>query len=31
VMNVWMAPLDSPQRTRDAGRGVRIYEWAYYY
>src|SRR4051794_4371113 len=32
-MNVWVAPLDSPQRarpiTRDAGRGARIYEGAY--
>lgn len=33
VMNVWVAPLEAPDRaravTRDTGRGVRNYAWAY--
>jgi dipeptidyl aminopeptidase/acylaminoacyl peptidase len=33
VLNVWVAPVDAPQEarpvTRDTGRGIRVYAWAY--
>ncbi len=33
VLNVWVAPVDSPEAarpvTRDTGRGIRFYLWAY--
>ena len=33
VLNVWVAPVDAPEKARavthDTGRGVRIYFWAY--
>ena len=33
VLNVWVAPVDAPQKarpvTRDTGRGIRVYAWAY--
>jgi dipeptidyl aminopeptidase/acylaminoacyl peptidase len=33
VLNVWVAPVERPQEarpiTRDAGRGIRMHQWAY--